>query len=226
MKKKVWLSSLMAVLILFSFSVGVFAAPKLTVWFNNKAQKVDVKVINNKPYVPLNDVAKWFGGKVAYDKKTNTYKVTSKDFNPIPVTSKSYNVNVSQTSGPMKMTISKVTVNPKFTSKLGNTYAALILDVKIENTSEDNVTWLPTNGEFAFNTGEQVSGLEDRLETTFSSDDLGGEYLKGVIRTGKIVLKVNRTIDLINTIHIKIDGPFDDNLEALGEDLTFDVKFR
>jgi hypothetical protein len=225
MKKKVWLSSLMAVLMLFSFSVGVFAAPKLTVWFNNKAQKVDVKVINNKPYVPLNDAAKWFGGKVTYDKKTNTYKVTSKDFNPNPVTTKSYNVNVTKTSGPMKFTISKVTIEPKFTNEMTDTYPALILDVKVENTSKDKVTWLPTNGEFAFNTGEQVSG-NDQILTVFNSDDVGGEFLKGVTKTGKIVLKVNRSIDLINTIQIHIEGPFNDDLDRLGEDLSFDVKFR
>jgi hypothetical protein len=226
MKKKVWLSSLMAVLMLFSFSVGVFAAPKLTVWFNNKAQKVDVKVINNKPYVPLNDAAKWFGGKVAYDKKTNTYKVTSKDYKtPTTTTSKSYSVNITQTAGPMKITISKVTVEPKFTNKLTDPYPALILDVKVENTSKDKVTWLPTNAEFAFNTGEQVSG-NDQILTTFNSDDVGGEFLKGVIKTGKIVLKVNRSIDLINTIQIDIEGPFNDDLDRLGEDLSFDVKFR
>jgi hypothetical protein len=225
MKKKVWLSSLMAVLMLFSFCVGVFAAPKLTVWFNNKAQKVDVKVINNKPYVPLNDAAKWFGGKVAYDKKTNTYKVTSKDYNPNPVTAKSYNVNVTQASGPMKITISKVTIEPKFTNEITDTYPALILDVKVENTSKDKVTWLPTNGEFAFNTGEQVSG-NDQILTVFNSDDVSGEFLKGVTKTGKIVLKVNRSIDLINTIQIHIEGPFNDDLDRLGEDLSFDVKFR
>jgi hypothetical protein len=225
MRKKVWLSSLIALSLFFAFSFGVIAAPKVSVWFNNKAQKTDVKVINNKPYVPLNDIAKLFGGKVTYDKKTNAYKVTSKDFNPNPVTAKSYNVNVTQASGPMKITISKVTIEPKFTNEITDTYPALILDVKVENTSKDKVTWLPTNGEFAFNTGEQVSG-NDQILTVFNSDDVSGEFLKGVTKTGKIVLKVNRSIDLINTIQIHIEGPFNDDLDRLGEDLSFDVKFR
>jgi hypothetical protein len=226
MKKKVWLSGLLAISLFLSFSIGVFAAPKLSLWFNNKAQKTDVRLISNKPYVPLNDVAAMFGGKVTYDKKTNTYKVTSKDYKaPTATTTKSYPVNITKTSGPMKITISKVTVEPKFTNKITDPYPALILDVKVENTSNDKVTWLPTNGEFAFNTGEQVSA-NDQILTVFNSDNVDGDFLKGVIKTGKIVLKVNRTIDLINTINIHIEGPFNDDLERLGEDLSFEVKFR
>jgi lipopolysaccharide export system protein LptA len=222
MKKKVWLSSLIALLLFFAFSFGVFAAPKLTMWYNNKAQKTDVRLINNKPYVPLNDVATLFGGKVTYDKKTNTYKVTSKDFNPNPVTTKSYKVNVTKTSGPTKFTISNVTVNPKYKSKLGETYAAVILDVKVQNTSADKVSWHPTQGTYALNTGEQV----DQVQTLFNSDDVSGDFLKGAIKTGKIVLKVTRTIDKVNSININITGPFNDDLDRLGEDLLFDVKFR
>jgi hypothetical protein len=222
MKKKVWLSSLITLSLFFAFSFGVIAAPKVSVWFNNKAQKTDVRLINNKPYVPLTDIAKLFGGKVTYDKKTNAYKVTSKDFNPNPVITKSYNVNVTKTSGPMKFTISKVTIEPKFKSKLGGTYAAVILDVKVQNTSTDKVLWHPTQGTYALNTGEQV----DSSEMLFNSGDVSGDFLKGTIKTGKIVLKVTRVIDSVNTITINISGPFNDDLDRLGEDLLFDVKFR
>jgi hypothetical protein len=222
MKKKVWLSGLLALTLFLSFSIGVFAAPKLTMWFNNKTQKTDVRLINNKPYVPLSDITTLFGGKVTYDKKTNTYKVTSKDFNPNPVTSKSYNVNVTKTSGPMKFTISKVTIEPKFKSKLGGTYAAVVLDVKVQNTSTDKVTWHPAQGTYALNTGEQIDGSE----ILFNSGEVGGDFLKGTIKTGKIVLKVTRTIDSVNTVTINISGPHNDDYDRIGEDLLFDVKFR
>lgn len=220
MKKKVWLSGLIALSLLFSFGLGAIAAPKLSVWFNNKAQKTDIRIINKKPYVPLSDIATLFGGKVTFDKKANAYKVTSKDFNPTPA--KSYNVNVTAESTPMKMTISKVTVDPAFKKdKYSDAIKAVILDVKVQNTSTGKVNWHPTQGIYALNNGEQI---EDAI---IYSDQVDGEFLGNTIKSGRIVLKVNTTkLDEIKSMQISINGAFDDELNRLGEDVLFDLKFR
>jgi hypothetical protein len=223
LKKKVWLSSLIALSLFFAFSLGVFAAPKVSLWFNNKAQKTDVRMISNKPYVPLSEVAAWFGGKVIFDKKANAYKVTSKDFDPNPP--KSFTVNVVQTSGPIKLTISKVTLNPAY-KKESYTEAlkSVVLDVKIENTSAQKIDFTPTQSLAVFNTGEQV----ERLETFMHSDNsLSGDYLGKAIKSGKIVLKVKSSkLEAINSIQLNMDAPYDENFDDLGEELLFDVKFR
>lgn len=64
-------------ILLFTFSMGAYAATKYNFTFDEKKQSIDVQLINNKAYVPLNDVTKLFGGKVTYDSKSKTYAVTS-----------------------------------------------------------------------------------------------------------------------------------------------------
>jgi hypothetical protein len=222
MKKRV-IVGVIALMLSFSFSLGVLAAPKLTLWFNNKAQKTDVRMINNKPYVPLSEVATFFGGNVTYDKKANTYKVTSKDFDPNPP--KSFNVNVVQTSGPIKLTISKVTLNPAYKKeKYIDPIKSVILDVKIENTSTEKLNFHPTQALALFNTGEQVESLDTFM---YSDLSLSGSYLGKAIKTGKIALLVKSSkFEAINSIQLNIAPPIDANYDDLGEELLFDVKFR
>ncbi|WP_026573097.1 hypothetical protein [Bacillus sp. UNC438CL73TsuS30] len=222
MKKKILLSGFVAFFVFLSFSLGVWAAPKLSVWFNGKAKKVSVKMINKKAYVPLNDVVSWFGGKVKYDKKSNKYIVTSKDYHPSGTKLKSYNVNAVLQSGPMKMTVSKVTVNPSYKyDQYMPAIKAVVLDVKVQNTSTKKVNWFPVQGIYAFNTGEQI---EDAISY---SQQVDGEFLGNTTKSGKIVLKVNKSnLDSIKSIQIQVDGPFDDEFNQLGEKVTYNLKFR
>ena len=66
-----------AFILLLTFSMGAYAATKYNFTFDGKKQSIDVQLINNKAYVPLNDVTELFGGKVTYDSKSKTYAVTS-----------------------------------------------------------------------------------------------------------------------------------------------------
>jgi hypothetical protein len=91
MKNKSMWAVLITLSLFFTFSLGVMAAPKVSVWFNGNSKKTIVKIINNKAYVPLNDAVSWFGGKLKYDKKSNKYTVTSKDYKPKPSLVKPYN---------------------------------------------------------------------------------------------------------------------------------------
>ncbi|OIK08919.1 hypothetical protein [Bacillus sp. MUM 13] len=81
MKKKL-IAGVSALALTFSFGLGVMASPKLSFYFNGKAKNMDVKIINKKAYVALNDLTALFGGKVSYDKAKNKYSITSKDYKP------------------------------------------------------------------------------------------------------------------------------------------------
>lgn len=221
MKKKTLFTGLIALSLFFSFGLGVFATSKVSVLFNNKAQKADVKIINNKPYLALSDVVTWFGGKVAYDKKANTYKVTSKDFDPNPL--KYFNVNVTQTSGPIQLKISKVTLNPAFKKdQYSQAINALIFNVQVSNSSNGKVSFYPAQGIYALNTGEQI----DDADPLMNSDNISGDFLGGAIKKGRLVIPVKGKLDQVNSIHFNISGPLDGNFSRLGDDLDFDVKFR
>jgi hypothetical protein len=221
LRKKSLFTGLIAISLFFTFSLGVFASPKLSIWFNNKAQKVDIKMFSNKPYVPLNDVVSWFGGKVTYDKKTNVYKVTSKDFDPNPV--KSFNLNVLQTSGPVELKITKVTLNPTYKKdQYSAAVNALVFDIQVSNTNSDKISIHPAQGIYALNTGEQI----DDVYPLMYSDNIGGDFLGGAVKKGRLIIPVKGKLDQVNSVHFNISGPFDDNLDRLGNDLDFDVKFR
>jgi lipopolysaccharide export system protein LptA len=220
MKRKSLFTGLITLSLFFTFSLGVLAAPKVSVWFNGKSKKVSVKIINKIAYIPLKDAVSWFGGKVTYDKNKNKYTVTSKDYKP-PTKAKSYNVNVTKTSGPMQLHISKVTVDPSY--KLDgytSPVKALILDVKIKNTSSKKVTWYATGGLAALNTGEQV-------EYKIGLDEIDGEFLGNVTKSGKYLLKADRSnLDSIKSIQFNIDPPYNSNYDSIGNELLFTVKFR
>lgn len=64
-------------ILLLTFSIGAYAATKYNFTFDGKKQSMDVQLINNKAYVPLNAVTELFGGEVTYDSKSKTYAVTS-----------------------------------------------------------------------------------------------------------------------------------------------------
>ncbi|MEB3750564.1 hypothetical protein EP10_001403 [Geobacillus icigianus] len=221
MKKKMGLSALIIFAILFSFGLGAIAAPKLTLLFNNKQQKIDVRIINNQPYVPLYSIVGLFGGKVTYEKKTNRYQVTSKDFNPHPSQAKSYTVNVMGASGPMKITINKVTVDPayKYDPYLPP-IKAVVLDVVVENTSSAKISWHPAQGIFALNTGEQI---EDAL---LYSQNVSGDFLGHTVKKGKIALPVHGDLERVRMVKCYIHAAFDEQLQPVGEDLSLEIPFR
>ncbi|TVX97721.1 hypothetical protein [Cohnella terricola] len=75
MKKKLLLTTLAIVVLLSSFSLGAYAAVKYSLSVNGKATKVDIKIINGKPYLPLESLDGLKGIKVSHDSKKGTIKI-------------------------------------------------------------------------------------------------------------------------------------------------------
>ncbi|TDK64148.1 hypothetical protein E2K98_04605 [Bacillus salipaludis] len=205
-----------------SFTLGAMAATKVSLFYNGKQKSTSIKVINNNAYVPLKDAVSWFNGKVTYDKKNNKYTVTSKDYKPAtPTSKKSYTVNLNKTSGAMKLHISKVTIDSKYKEDEYSTpIKAIILDVKVTNTSTKKLRWHLDNGLYALNTGEQI-------DSAYSSDVDDNFLLGGVTKSGKVVLEVKSSnLDSINSIKFDLDSAYDADYNDIGTEQTFDLKFR
>ncbi|MBA2877198.1 hypothetical protein HNR63_000225 [Anoxybacillus kamchatkensis] len=222
MKKKLWMFSFVFLCSIALFSAGVIAAPKVTLFFNNKAYKTDVRIINGKPYVPLADVVALFGGKMTYEKKSNSYKVTSKDYKPVSTSAvQSFNVNVTGSSGPMKIKIHKVTLYPSYKyDPYLPPIRAIVLDVTVENTSSNKVSWYPVQGTFALNTGEQI---EDAI---LYSENVEGDFLGRTVKKGKIVLKVKSDLNAVRSMQYYIHGAVGDSFETIGEDVLLTIKWK
>ncbi|WP_419882339.1 hypothetical protein ACN6MY_00460 [Peribacillus sp. B-H-3] len=221
MKKKRIFMALTALIILMSFSIGVAAAPKLSLYFNGKKQNTEIKIINKKPYISLSNAASLFGGKVSYDKKTNSYKMTSKDYKPASNTNKSNSADISITSGPMKLTISKVTFSSSYKYEpYMPAIRAIIFDVTVSNQSSSTTNWFPEQGIFALNTGEQID------DAIFYSSRVGGTFLGHTIKKGKIVIKTESSLEAIKSMEILINGAADSNLMPIGNDVNFHLTFK
>jgi hypothetical protein len=219
MKKKVLLTTVGSCVIAASFAGGVYAASAIKLIVNGVQTKAEAKIINNSTYVPLRAAAEMLGAEVKWDGKTNTVTVNGKDYDPTP--GKAYTVNVLGTSGPMKITISKVTLDNSYNyNDHSDPIKAVVLDVAVENTSTETINWHPDQGTLVLNTKEQIEN------PILYSDNVGGEFHGKVIKKGKIAFKTTSTFDAILDMNFVIDAAFDSSYDPVGEDVSLDIKIK
>jgi hypothetical protein len=141
---------------------------------------------------------------------------------PVPASSgvKTFNVDTTIKSGPMTMHITKVTLDPAFGSKYGASYKAIVLDVSVENSSTDTVTWYPDQATLVTNTKEQINGLNT------DSDNVGGEFVGNVLKSGKIVFKTQSDLSAITSLTYKVDGPFRTIGDFVGDTQTVKITLQ
>lgn len=221
MKKKLLISFGLIGLCSAIFALGVFAASDIKLFINGKAIDTDVQVINGSTYVPLRVVSESLGANVIWDGVARTVNITAGTPTPTPIpvgAAKSFTVNVEVDSGPMKLNISKVTLDPAYQKdQYSAKVNAVVLDVAVENTTADTVKWYPSQGTAVLNTKEQVTG------DLFNSDEVDGDFIGKVVKSGKIVFVVKSDLSQINSISYVVKGPNDSNYASLGEDKTTEL---
>lgn len=122
----------------------------------------------------------------------------------------SFAINQIISSGPMTMTIDKITFDPSYQSdQYSSKQHVIILHVKVQNTSDQTVNWYPDQSTIALNTQEQVDS------DSIHSDSVGGEFIGKVIKTGNIVYPVKSDFSKITSFKLKIDGVSNSNLDNL-----------
>lgn len=99
--------------------------------------------------------------------------------------------------------------------------AIVALDVSIENTSDDNISFYFGQAVLTTNTKEQVE------PSIFFSDYIDGDYLGNVIHSGTLIyILPNSIAEDITNITLHISGPTDENWNKLDEDFTIDLNFK
>jgi Copper amine oxidase N-terminal domain len=219
-KKKVLLSVIGAVFLAASFAGGIYAASALKLVVNGvNVTNAEPKIINNRTYVPLRAAAELLGAEVNWDSKTNTVTVNGEGYNPTP--GKTFTVNVNGSAGPMKISISKVTLDNSYNyDQYSNPIRAVVMDVTVENTSTDTINWHPDQGILVLNTKEQ------NKDPLMYSDDLGGEFHGKVIKKGKIAFKTTSAFNSITDLRFIISGPFNSDFDNVGDELSLDIKLN
>lgn len=216
-KKLALISGIVAVSLV-SAAVGAWAATDIKLFVNGKQSTVDLQIIDGSSYVPLRAVSEMLGADVKWDGDARTITITGKDYHPAG-SLKSFNVNVNVDSGPMKMNISKVTLDPSYSKdEYQQKTPAIVFDVTVENTSDSNVFWSPAQGTVVLNTKEQIDGVGGLMY----SDDVGGHFMGKVIKKGKLVIPIkNSNLDDISSLNFNISAPInDDSFSPVGVDTT------
>jgi hypothetical protein len=221
MKKKLLIALGILSIIAASLAVGAYAASDIKLLINGKSVAADVQVIDGSSYVPLRVVSESLGAEVKWDGDARTISIEQNgSIAPVPKNPpKSFNVNVNVESGPMRMSISKVTLDPAFKKdNYSQPINAMILDVAAENTSTDTVSWHPNQGVVVLNTKEQADS------SLWNSDDVGGEFIGKVIKSGKIVFEVKSDLLMISSVTYKVSGPSNSKAYThLGEDKVTEI---
>jgi hypothetical protein len=223
LKKKVLVSTGITAIVAAAFSIGVYAASDIKLIINGKQATADVQIIDGSSYVPLRVVSEMLGANVKWDGDTRTITIAGKDYDPntaVKAPVKSYDVNVSATSGPIKFTVNKVTLDPAYKDRYSDAFNALILDVTAENTTDDTITFAPIHGSIAMNTKEQV----DSGETLSSDLTLDGDYHGKVIKTGKIVYKIKGNLADITSLNFNTTGVYNSaSFAKIGNDISASI---
>lgn len=212
---------------LLSASIGAFAATKFTLVVNGKVANVEPKVIDGTTYIPVRAAAELLGADVGYDAVTRTVTVKSKDSGGSTSsgsaqvgTKKSYPVNVKVQSGPMVLTVSKVTLDPAYKqySYESETHKAIVLDVTAENTSDQTLTWYIDQSIAVLNTKEQIE------RTLMSDNRITSDFNGKVSKKGQIVFEVKDSgLEDVSDIRLLVKYVIDEDFNRIAEDTEANI---
>ena len=128
-------------------------------------------------------------------------------------------LDVNETIGSIQFAIDKVqtsrlTVAEAYRELFDGKEAVTVvaMNVIVENTIDDTVSFHPNQATLVTNTGEQVTA------DLWYSDDVGGEFLGKVKKEGNVLFFVEAMPEELTEVRFIVDGPFDVNYEQIAED--------
>ncbi|MFD2671421.1 stalk domain-containing protein [Marinicrinis sediminis] len=222
MKKKIIITALSIFTVMAVFTAGVFAAGSgLTLIVNGKISNAETKIIDGSTYVPLRAAAEMLGADVKYEASTRTVTIVGKDASAnLASNLKTFKVNVNVTSGPMKLNVSQVTFDPAYQEYeyATETQPAIILDVTVENTSDEKLTWFVDHSELVLNTKEQI-------ERTLLSDDwIKSDFNGMVIKKRKIAFPLsNSEFKDIKSMRLLLSYVSDASYDIISEEKEVEI---
>lgn len=135
-------------------------------------------------------------------------------------------VNLEQQSGPfivkvLKSRLSTLEVNEdsRFMFNGKDKVTILTLYIEAENTNGETNFIYPDQGTIVTNTKEQIEC------NMWLSDNIGGDFIGKVIKEGNIFFVLDSQPEEITEIKYIISGAHDENLDNIGEDITFELNF-
>lgn len=127
-------------------------------------------------------------------------------------------LDITETIGSVNFAIDKVqtsrlTVNEAYRDSFDaqEEVTVVAMNVIVENTVDETISFHPNQATLVTNTGEQVTA------DLWFSDDVGGEFLGKVKKEGNVLFFVKAMPEDLADVKVVIDGPSDANYESIGE---------
>lgn len=145
--------------------------------------------------------------------------ITDKELNKTGETGPfKYSINAIQVS---KLTATNDEMAELLSIEKDKEVALVVMDVSVENTTEDTNSIYFDQATLTTNTKEQVTA------DFMLSDYIDGEYLGAVIHEGSIYFILpNTNADDLTTITLHVDAPHDENFETIGDDVKVELSFE
>lgn len=122
--------------------------------------------------------------------------------------------------GAMKLYITHLEISKIYTTDESkadfdnkDTAYALIVDMKAENTSNDDISFYPNQSIITTDVGEQIEDIP------LYSGDVGGDFLGKVSKEGRVLWILNKDPEKIKKIKLIISAPTDKNLDDIGKEI-------
>ena len=136
-------------------------------------------------------------------------------------------LNVSQESGPFKVTVNKIEIitfepSEEYKETFANKdfLTILGLGLEVENMSSDSNYIYPNQGVLVTNTKERSEGYP------LLSDDISGEYVGEDYMKGEIAFFLESAAEDLTELKYIIDRPHDADIEFIGDDIIFELSLQ
>ncbi|MGN7381632.1 stalk domain-containing protein [Paenibacillus sp. SAFN-117] len=237
MRRKLMFTAMMSLVVAASMSIGAWAATSLeeVKASLNKGIQIELNgrslqfkdeqggtlypiTYDGNTYLPVRSVAESLGLSVAWDGEANKVLLNE---GSSPSALKSFNVNETIVSGPMKMTITQITLDPAYRSTpYSKPVNAVVFKVEVENTSGETVNWSPHQGKLVLNTKEQIeTGI-------YYSDPVGGEFRGEVLKKGNIVFRVESNLEEVTNLTYYISEPYNNQSDRVGDETSVEFELK
>lgn len=148
--------------------------------------------------------------------------------NPIVTTR---NIGYETTLGPVLFKINGIevsvvsaensTVASVLDIEIGKEYTLISIDMTVENTSENDISFYPNQSTIITDHKEQINA------NLFGSDDVGGDFYGNVEKTGQVFYIAEKTpADELTSFNLRIDAPHNSSYDRLSENITITVNIQ
>ena len=164
--------------------------------------------------------------KVEEKTESSIGNVDESELGRLEVINEKKNINDVIESGPIKLTVKDIQMSklnpsesykPMFDEK--NEVTVLVMELEVENTSDETISFYPDQGTVVTNTKEQKDA------DMFLSDSVGGDFIGQVIKSGDVIFLLDSKAEEVNSMKFVLGHPSNESFESVGEDVVLEYEY-